>query len=69
MIRHRDAEGSPLVEVARAGAIYLFDLARGPTAETSPGVAAEIVVREEGVMVVHWLLGERFRVIRVAGRG
>jgi hypothetical protein len=66
MIRHRDAEGAPLVEMARLGAVYLLDLGPGPTPASSPGVAAEIRVLVEGVVLVHWLFGERFRVVSPA---
>jgi hypothetical protein len=68
MSRHLDAEGGPLVDDARPGAVYLLELARGPSADTSPGVAAEISVLPEGVELVHWLLGEPFRVVRIAGK-
>ena len=66
--RHLDAEGAPLLDVVRPGDVCLLDLACGPTPDTSPGVAVEIHVRQEDVVVVLWLFREPFRVVSVAGQ-
>jgi len=56
------------MELARPGVVYLLELARGPTPDTSPGIAAEIRVLAAGVVLVDWRRGARFRVVRVAGQ-
>jgi hypothetical protein len=62
------ADGPPLIECAIPGALHLLAVARGPSAATSPDVAAEIRVVGERVRVVHWLFGEPFRVVAMTGR-
>ena len=65
-LRHLAADGRPLVEAAEPGA-HLLELVMGPTADTSPAVALEVNVSYDRVWVVHWLMGERFRVVAVQG--
>jgi hypothetical protein len=67
-VRHRTPDGRRLVEPARPGALHLFELARGPTAATTPALAVEVHVVGQRVRVVHWLMGEPFWVVAVSGQ-